>query len=169
MTHSDTMTKEKSTNDKKIGLNFFYNLFLKRKRLYPVRYFLNQIDTRKYTIPLPKKKFKSIVSTYLDVYFGELYYENKPKYFLLSGMIVKTKSSTKFFNGEASRTINWIWYLRPSISYFANIKLIKLKGSTSRVWKLDKLFKKNNDIDIMQSTKLKLVELKIKNKLFKNV
>ncbi len=160
------MIKEKSNNNNRIGINYFEDLFLKRKRLYPRNYFSFPIDGRKHKIPLPKGLFRKTIKTYLNIYFGELYYHDTPKYFPLSGLIKKVKGSRFFINSirgiiHKSRSVTWLWYLRPSISYFANVRLIKLNGSSSRVLKLDNSYKLNRDVELLPFFRSEMKEVKL--------
>jgi len=164
------MIKAKSTNDRTtLGIKYFYELFLKRKRLYPISYFLFPIKTRKKSIPLPDKLFKNIISTYLDIYFKEFYFHDTPKYFPLSGLIKKTKGKRFYANMNRGivnrgRGITWLWYFRPSIAFFSNIRLLKMNGSTNRVLALDKKYKENKDVELLPNARSEMREVI----LFKN-
>jgi hypothetical protein len=130
------------------------------------------IKTRKKSIPVEWPLYKKVVSTYLDIYFNEFYYINRPKYFPLSGKLKMAKGKGFFRNNKTqlhhmSRSIVWIWYERPSFAYFANIRILKLKGSTSRVGKLDRNFKTDNDVELLQTHHKVLQELKYNDKFFK--
>jgi hypothetical protein len=150
------MIKQTLHNDKVIGIKYFRELFLKRKRVYPVSFFHFPIDTRKKSIALPPNLFNQTIKTYLGIYFGEFYYNDTPKYFPLSGLLRKIQGSSFFVNNRRGithqgRSISWIWYLRPKISYFSNIKIKKQNGSTSRVLKLDNNYKANKDLELLPS------------------
>lgn len=160
------MTKEKSTNNASIGIKHFESLFLKRKKKYPVSYFHYPLNTRKKNISLPEGLFKKTISTYLNIYFGELYFHDTPKYFFLSGLIKKAKGSKVFVNSKRGinhfgRCITWIWYKRPSISYFSNIRFIKMNGSTNRVLKLDNEYKDSRDVELLPLAKDEIQNLKL--------
>lgn len=167
------MTKEPFKDDEVIRLDYFYKLFVKRKRLYPTSYFLFPTFTKKQKLPLEKSLFKKIVSTYLDIYFNEFYFQKKPKYFILSGELDKALGARKIINAKKGifkelNSVCWVWYLRPSIPFNSNIRLIKLKGSNSRVGKLDKQYCINNDIAILKPINKIMGEIIKNNKLFKN-
>jgi hypothetical protein len=167
------MTKTTYNDNEVIRFKYFYDLFLKRKRLYPSSYFMFVTKTRKKQLPLEKKLFKKIISTYLDIYFNEFYFEEKPKYFMLSGELDKALGARTAINSKKGifreiNSIGWVWYLRPSIPFVSNIRLIKLKGSTSRVGKLEKKYCEKKDIAVLTPINIfmaKIIELK---KLFKN-
>lgn len=164
-----TMCKDKTV----LRLSYFYDLFLKRKRLYPTTYFLYPLHTRKKTVSLDKLLFKKIIQTYLNIYFNEFYSEKKPKYFMLSGELKKVKGSRILISKKKgifkeTKSIGWIWYLRPSLPYISNIRLIKLKGSTSRLNKIEKSYHIDNDVDLLKPYNKAYRELLETNKLFKN-
>lgn len=164
------MTKEQSKDEKIFRLNYFFDLFLKRKKLYPASYFLFPTHTRKKKLPVSKKLFKSTIQTYLDIYFEDFYNRPEPIYFMLTGKLVKAHGeSIDFKNGNFNKTqsIGWIWYLRPFLSYCSNIKLLKLKGSTSRVNKLDKKFQSEHDVFAMETVSQVTYRLTEQNKRFK--
>lgn len=160
------MTKEPSTV-KRIGLSYFLNLIVKRKKRFPTRFFNIPLKTKAKTVKLSRGKAKEIIVTYFDVYFNEFFQKNEDVYFPLSGMLTKAKSSHSNTKGKRMRSVNLIWYLRPSIAYFSNIRLLKIKGSTSKFWKLEKLFRLQFDIDLLDGTKKKLNELRDKNLFYK--
>jgi len=167
------MNKAKSNNKKTIGINYFYELFLKRKRLFPVSYFFFPLKTRKKKIPLEKKLFKKIVKTYLNIYFNEFYYEDTPKYFMLSGMIKKTKGTKSIIrkkNKPATEfnSVCWVWFFRPSITYFSNVRILKLRGTSGKLIKLDSDYKLRKDIHLLEKTNVVIRELKENNKMYKN-
>ena len=165
------MSKERS-KDESLRLNYFYGLFLKRKKLFPTSYFMFPVFTRKKKIPLEKTLYKKIINTYLDIYFNEFYFADVPKYFMLSGMLMKVKGSRFIINKKKGslhqdRSIGWVWYLRPSLAYISNIRLIKLKGGTGKVNKLDATYKKNKDVEMLSSTNRFREQLMNDNKLYK--
>lgn len=167
------MTKEPYKDDEVIRLKYFYNLFVKRKRLYPSSYFLFVTNTRKKSLPLERPLFKKIISTYLDIYFNEFYYEDKTKYFMLSGQLEKAKGSPIIINSKKgifneSNSIGWVWFLRPSIPFSSNLKLIKLKGSTSRVGKLEKKYCERNDFALLSPINKVMARIVKHKKLFKD-
>ena len=65
------------------------------------------------------------------------------------------------------RSIIWLWYNRPGISYVSNINLKKQKGSTSSVGILDRNYKLNRDVNLLPNFKDQIKELKETNKMFK--
>lgn len=166
------MNKGKSNNKNVLSISYFYDLFAKRKYLFPTSYFLFPINTRKKKIPISHFLYKKIVQKYLDIYFNEFYFDDIPKYFMLSGLLQKAKSISKIMslqngNFQQSKGISWIWYQRPSIAYYSNIRLIKLKGSTNKLNKLDAQYKIDNDIDTLVSVKTVLDKIRQQHKFFK--
>ena len=167
------MIKEESKNKTfKREIDYFYELFAETKKLFDVVYFFFPIKTYKKKIPLPRVLHNKIISTYLNVYFNEFYYEKKPKYFMLSGKLMKAKSPPHLVSLENGtfkelNGISWIWFDRPSETFHANVKLVKLKGSTSRVGKLDKKYKEENDLETLVSIKSVLGKMKQQRKFFR--
>jgi len=167
------MTKDKYSDNEIIRIDYFYNLFVSRKRLFFPSMFLFPTNTRNKKIPVDFQLFKRIIQKYFEIYFNELYFNDTPKYFPLSGKIKKAKGSNFFVNSKKKvrrlgRSLTWIWYDRPSISFCSNVKLIKLKGSTSRVGLLDKKYKEQKDIELLPSANSALMELVNNNKMFRN-
>jgi len=167
------MTKTTYRDKNVLRLKYFYKLFVKRKRLFPSSYFLFPTYTRKKTLPVEWPLFKNIVSTYLDVYFNEFYFDDTPKYFILSGKLQKGRGARNVINSKRgifkeSNSIGWIWFLRPSISFMSNVRLIKLKGKTSRVNKLDKKYCENKDVNVLIPVRELMTKLIEQNKLIKN-
>lgn len=155
------------------GLGYFWQIFCQDKKLYPTSYFFFPLKTRKEKIPLTKVFYKKIIQTYLDIYFNEFYSENKPKYFMLSGELIKVRGNSiigdrKNDTFKEIKSIGWIWYFRPSLPYISNIKIIKLKGSTSRLNKIEKRYHLSNDIGTLRPCRKVYRELLETNKLFRN-
>lgn len=46
-------------------------------------------------------------------------------------------------------SIGFMWYLRPSDLFYYCCKLKKIIGSTNKIPKIEKLFKKSNDIELI--------------------
>lgn len=164
------MIKEESKN-KVLKIYDFYLLFLKTKRLFDVVYFFFPINTRKKKIAISRPLHKKIISTYLDIYFNEFYYQKRPKYFMLSGRLMKAKSIKHIVHLEngtfkESNGISWIWFNRPSEAFHSNVKMVKMKGSTSRVGRLDKKYKEDNDLETLETTKSVLDRLLKQRKFF---
>lgn len=165
------MIKERF-NSNVLRLKYFYDLFAKRKRLFPTFYFPFPIKTRKKKLLVKWDLYKRTVETYLDIYFREFYYNDTPKYFPLSGKLVKAKGKKFTLNEKPNihhdkRGIVWIWYNRPSLAYFSNIRLLKLKGSGRKISKLDENYRINNDVEVLESHHVTLRNMKHANILFK--
>lgn len=167
------MSKAKSKNNGIKTTTFFYNLFLKRKRVFPTSYFLFPTRTRKKELTVPKSLWLTIIQTYLKIYFNEFYFNDTPKYFPLSGLLMKVKGAGLFINKKKgtfreSRSLTWIWYDRPNIAYSSNVRLLKMAGGTSRVRKLDNNYRIDNDIELLTPCSVALDELRTTNKFFRN-
>ena len=157
------MRKKKLT----YSLNHYWNLYRMRFIGFPKKY-LTKKSKANSTQTITKKEHKEIISKYMNVYFKELYFQDKPKYFPLGGLIEKIQGKKTLFKERIVHPILLLWYKRPDILFFTNIKLAKLNGSTNRIYKLDKDYKKNNDLDLLKS-KTFIDELVINNEMFKNL
>ena len=163
------MAKAKSAGNTIIlGYQYFRDLYLKKKILYPTTYFLFPTFTSKQKIHLPDRMHNEIMLSFFSAYFEEFYYYGAPKYFPLSGTLVKGRGKPAVHkSGTLGVGVNWIWYDRPSLQYFSNIKLMKRKGSGRKVEALDHKYKLNNDIDILERSTSILYRFKNLDKLFK--
>lgn len=149
------------------GLKHYWNLYRQRKIGFPKKYLSskNKVYT---TRTLTKGEHQQIISKYMDIYFNELYFQDKPKYFPLGGLIEKIQGKKSIFRNRIVHPILLLWHKRPDILFFANIRLAKQNGSTNRIYKLDQEFKKNNDLDMLKG-KNYIDELVINNEMFKNL
>lgn len=151
-----------------IGIDYFYDIFKKRKIKFPKGYFF----ARNYSpshIYLRKPLFVSLISTYLDVYFRDFYSHNDVQYFPLSGKLMKVKGKGFYKNVNSSHTtdaINWIWFLRPALNYVTNLKIHKLTGSGSRLDRLEKEYKQYFDAGLLPNVNDALKDLNTNNKLY---
>lgn len=156
------MTKEKYN---RFGFEYFWNAFQKKKRKYPKSYFFG-LKSRKQTLPVERSLYKKIIATYFQLYFNDFYTRMEPMYFPLSGELTKSKGKS-FFKHKIQRysrpqtSINWIWYLRPKLNWMANMAIIKLKGSTSRIGALEKTMKESFDLSLFPDLKTTLQTLKL--------
>jgi hypothetical protein len=151
-----------------VGIDYFFNIFKRRKIKYPSGYFFAR-KTRAKNITLEKESYINIISTYLDVFFLDFYSHNNSQYFPLSGEIIKVKGKGFYKNKNNSiqtEAINWIWLLRPALNYVTNLKIIKLKGSNSRLNKLEKQYKELFDVGLLPDVNKALKELNTNNKLY---
>lgn len=159
----------KTTYNSNKGVYYFFHLFDKRKLTFPKAYFLG-VKSRKKTLPVSEKLWKDVISTYFDTYFEDFYQKKEPMYFPLSGKLKKVKGKGFYKKTmeklEVTESVIWVWYLRPALNYVTNIKLLKMNGTTSRVYKLDTEFKEVTDMDKMDNFKEVLKELNINEKLY---
>jgi len=92
---------------------------------------------------------------------------------MLSGLLVKAQGRpniglTKYGTIKTGNGISWIWYNRPSQAFFSNVKLVKLKGSNSKLNKIDRNYKEEHDIKLLQGVKSTLENIRQQYKFFKN-
>lgn len=144
----------------------YWELYRKRYFKFP-RSFIVKKSKSKTLQTLKKREYVSIVSTYMDVYFNELYYQDEPKYFFLGGLIEKLQGAKSVFKKRIIHPILLFWYQRPNILFFTDVKISKQNGTTNRIYKLDKKYKEERDIDILKNKTF--IDEIIKNDLmFKN-
>ena len=100
-------------------------------------------------IPIPFALVKKIIITYFDIYFNELYFLNKPMYFLFTGylqvvsIISNYNKVSKTYKPE-SLALFWGERISFIFAYYANI--IKLTGKTNKLPIIEKMVLKNNGI-----------------------
>lgn len=132
---------------------------------------LYQLTKRK---RLNENQHREIMKTYLSVYFNEVYFFDRPFYFLLGGLIRKgrcgnwireTKTTKKITT--APHAIGLFWYNRPFPKFWYSVDIKKVKGGSVPIPRIERLWKRTNDI-----TKLKVIfdmrmEFKEKKLLFR--
>lgn len=132
----------KQTSKEILRIDYFYKLYQKEKLRYEPQLFdVKSVTNKKRNKKVDFKMFKTIVSTYLQVYFNELYYRFVPLYFPLGGKMMLTCLSERGVSLNKSR-IGWLWYLRPGMKFNAMCELKKANGTGTRVNKLDKQWSK---------------------------
>ena len=164
------MIREKSKNNV-LGIAYFHELFAKRKHLFPALYFFYPIETFNKKVEVPRLLHKKIVTTYLDIYFNELYHQNIPKYFPLSGKLQKAKGKAVYRQKNNvmrfGRGIIWLWYYRPSVAYISNIVLKKSNACKDKTYRLEQRFRIEHDVELLPHSVKLSKELLQTNKLFK--
>ena len=151
---------------------YFYRLFESLKLKFDKNvHFHFDIKTRKQKIPVTKELYKQVIDAYFNVYFNELYYYKKPKYFFLSGLIVKVRSRA-FFNIKLKKftdhpTIGFMWYERPALSYATNILMQKKNDNYSKLGKIEKHYLIHNDYNVLMSLNKMIIRLVSTNKMYK--
>jgi len=152
-----------------IGINEFYEIQEKRRDKYPSRYFfwLNP-STKK--IKIGRILYRKIIGSYFENYFKDFYSHKAVQYFPLSGKIYKVKSNKFYSKGQKksiTEAINWVWFLRPAMNYASNIKLIKTKGSSSLIGRLENEFRSVFDVQSLRGTKPLMIQVINNDKLYK--
>jgi hypothetical protein len=163
------MTKEKYSRNEIITEEHFY-----RKKKYPVNYLLGtnkkiHIGKAK-TFQLPQSLYSSIIKSYFKSYFKMFYSSFEDLYFPLSGMLKKAKGKAVHKNIHGTifkRSIVWIWYSRPALTFFANLQLKKTKGGNSIITKFEQDFKEEYDVELLPKLNTALALINSQNKLFK--
>lgn len=166
------MIKAQSKDNEKKNLRYFFKKFADLRIKFPSVLFKG-LTTRKKSLPVPYKIYKHTIISYLDSYFEDLYNLKGDMYFPISGRIRLAKGSQFFVNSKRktqynSRSIVWVWFQRPALAYFSNIRLIKMKGRGSKVDKLDKDYKENKDVELLPLVNYLLNELVTTKQLFKD-
>ena len=149
------------------SLKHYWALYRKRAIGFPKKYLSDKSKSHS-TRTLTRIEHRQIISKYMNVYFNEFYFQDKPKYFPLGGLLEKIQGKKTIFKNRIVNPILLLWHNRPDILFFTNIKLAKQNGRTNRIYKLDKAYKENNDLDMLPG-KSYIDELVINNEMFKNL
>lgn len=143
-TTSQNSIQEKNCKLDVLNIDHFHKLYKKEKR--------------KRSFPL--KDFKLIISTFLKIYFYELYMDRVPKYFFLGGkmkIVIYEKWAKKQRVGKSEEKVfvksdnafGLFWYDRLTPKLFFMVKIIKRTGSRTFIPKIEKTFKANHDKDLL--------------------
>ena len=87
-----------------------------------------------------------------------------PKYFFLGGKILKARGPRSYFQNSnhkkaiLSNSIVLLWYLRPDMSFFTSVCLLKLTGKGNRIPELDNLYRNNRDMNLLPDIYQKISE-----------
>lgn len=159
-TPEESQVKKAKTSELEVlNIDFFYKKFKKEKKLYVPSLF--GIKTRAVKPrALTFKEYKKIISTFLKIYFFELYMTKKTMYFFLCGFMKLTTSPTwtklkkRGYSKEKTlhvvdKALVWFWYMRPSEKTFLMVKISKLTGLNNMIPKIEKIFNNNNDKDLL--------------------
>lgn len=152
------MQKNKTQIDDKVSVNIshFYDIYKKEKGIkYPS---LFDLDTSSKPRKVTFVEFKFIIKTYLTIYFKELFFDLKPKAFFFGGYlkivryqnwsrILKDGNTKKEKIHSGNDSLGLMWYLRPTKRFNHKFKIKKLTGSSNILPKIEKMCKRQNDID----------------------
>lgn len=146
-------------NFQRLNNNYFTEEFNKSK--IPQRH--KSLGKRVRDRKISMKQYNEITSKFIDIFYNELYYLNKPSYFFLGGFIEKKRTSPGVrrigrgkFKERKSVMVEFPITLCWTDLFFLNqkenqIKYIKLKGSTNMTNKIEKdWLAKNNYYDLKQ-------------------
>lgn len=121
-----------------------------------------------------KSLYRKIISSYLRIYFYEAYFIDRKIYFFFGGYLFKVrcgnwiKPSSRDKKYEiANHAIGLFWSERPCPRFWFSIKIRKLKGKANIIPKIEKEWKSENDITLLEKNAIVKSRLKRKNKLFK--
>lgn len=138
---------------KTISSRDFFNRFEKKG--------LNNFRSLGYYKKDRKIKFstwRTIIMTYFQIYFYELFFLKKPYYFFLGGLMriclippkKKTNKGKNIFFSKPN--VGIFWYNIPCRRLLESVKVKQLKGSTNRFPKLSNLWKQSNDPYLLPSS-----------------
>lgn len=156
-----TSTKEKRSDLDVLNISDFYSMHLKEKKKFSEKMFFTDKNIKKKKERfVTLQEFKKIITTYLGIYFMELYFMKIPKYFFLGGMMKIVKYPTwmnKQSRGSspdkkfiiAEEALGLFWYRRPSQKSFYMVVLKKLTGKFNALPAIEVKFKKNNNKDLL--------------------
>lgn len=159
--NQDQSNQTKKSDLEILNIDYFFKLFLKEKKRYAPSLFsinkpVKKIRPRKITL----KEYVLIVSTYLKIYFNELYLNRKTMYFFLGGFMKVvtsynwTKMQRRGYHKEKTlhivdKPLILFWYMRPSTKMFYMVKLKKLTGKRNAIPKIEKVFLNNFNKDLL--------------------
>jgi hypothetical protein len=149
--------------DEVYGLDYFYE---KYKLKYPPSMF-GQKGTRPKKID--KSLYKKILMEYLDIYFKEIYFLDPTSYFLYTGSFRKVLYANRVLKNMkkiANASIGFFWFQRPSYIFHSTVQFIRLTGSTNRLPEIEKIYKKNFDINLIANFEEVIIAEKINNNLY---
>lgn len=158
---SQNTTQEKNSKLLVLNISYFYSLFLKERKAYPASHFAtNKKIKGRVRRSATLKEYKKIIYEYLKTYFFELYINPVRTYFFLGGVmrIVTISSwinkqkrgySNKKEYCKADKAFGLFWTFRPSPKMYFMVKIKKLTGSTNIIPKIESVFNRNQDKDLL--------------------
>lgn len=155
-TETTTQKKTPEKNSKEVlSIRHFYSEYIKEKKRYaPSLFGLKTKSVRK--VVLPYTYYRRIVYEYLKVYFYEFYFRKSDMCFFLMGNLKKVvagkRNAIPLPNGSkrlSTTSIQFFWYLRPTMKYYYMVKLVKLTGKTNMIPIIEKQYLKTNDKDLL--------------------
>lgn len=167
MTTNKNQTEPNLNNNVEVfGLDYFYKNFENK-------YFPKMLGEKKgrAKINVSKQLYQKILQEYFDIYFKEIYFIDGPSYFLYTGILTKVKYRPRVIINKGIKkiinsTIGFMWYQRPAELFFVCCKLLKQKGSTNRLPKIEKLYKNNFDINLIVNFEEAIEEQRINKNLY---
>lgn len=97
-------------------------------------------------IRIPQALYRKIIFKYFEIYFKELYFIQKPMYFIFTGYLQIVKVKRNFFerNHNAKEYNLQIFWGKRGYSFLAVfVNILKSAGKTNSITKLEKLVLKN--------------------------
>ena len=116
-------------------------------------------------------QWRTILITFFEIYFYEVFFIKKYHYFFLTGLMtivqikpkLKTNKGKKVFMPEVG--VGICWFKRPIIELHRRVKVKMLKGSSHRFPKLIARYKEKHDPYNLE-TSYEFKERMVKNKLY---
>lgn len=161
ISEKQTTSQQKNSDLEVLNIGHFYKKFLKEKKSYdPSLFAINKKTKAKRKRQVTLKEFRRIISTYLKIYFFELYLNRKTMYFFLGGFmkIVISKSWSRLQKRgfskvqtlhNSDRAFLLYWYMRPTKKMYYMVKIKKLTGKHNVVPKIEKIFNDNYNKDLL--------------------
>ena len=121
------------------NIDYFYSLFQKeRRRYHPSLFDLGKETKLVRPLPVDEKLYKKIVSTYLRIYFLDLFFKFGATYFFLTGQMKLIRMKD---NGKGFTRVGLFWFLRPSEKFsYKYCVLKKLTGKRNALPKIGQLW-----------------------------
>ena len=153
-------TPKKKSDLEILSISYFYNLFSKEKKKYaPSLFSVNKTVKEKRKRSVEYRLFKKIILEYLKVYFFDFYINKKYLYFPLGGFLKKVfypkwigtfnRGTTGKQKSGSEGAIGLFWYMRPSRKMYYMVTIKKLTGSSNHIPKIEAIFDKRLDKDLL--------------------
>lgn len=148
--------------------------------VYDSEFFYSQYD-RKYSpellglkgkrpVKIDKSLYDKILREYWDLYFKEIYFLNKPIYFLYTGSLEKVLCSPTVIKTKIKKVtnsvINLFWSKRPNQMFFCMVKFAKLTGKQNAIPKIELMYKNNFDINLIANFEQVIKEARRNDNLY---
>ena len=167
------MEKEPTVNIRKKRIDYRIDYFWSKFKYSGLNNFESLSDVKKYQ-KIDKKIYLKIVKRFFLVYFNEVFYLNRPMYFVFGGEVIRVRVGNFILSRNYVKTyinscISFLWYNRPMQSFFDNcrINLMNGKDELCPMAALRRQWTRENDVGELPAMKQKLKEAITDHKMFR--